>query len=297
MNFLCPLRRVIYFLVIALVLSVGLTQTGRASPTKIEDLHSPIVFVRVVASTFKTRDRVFYDIEGSIIKKLQSSGLQTLRDSNLPYDYTLEVLYEEQRGAEFDIGRWGTTIEGEFVFRKNHGEVLWKWKIHEVSTNDISGAPPYIDALLKFATHPNYFFLGPILKELTRPEASISKALTYALLQRLIEVYPHKEEKDPEAPLYHQDHFMDAIHVVHQDVAFQRTFDELLGQNMSKDTIVSIAKRFLHSPDPQLRVRGVTVLGQDQTHQETLRRLAMNDPNREVRKIANKLLSPALAVP
>ncbi len=286
------LRRLGCVLLLSLVWVVGTSHVCFATPSEGQVLTGPTVLVNVTVSTFKTRGRVFYDVEASIIKKLHSSGLQTVRDAQRPHDYQLKVHYEEQRGEEFDIGRWGTTIDGTFEFRKKQGDILWDWRVHEVSTNDISGAPPYIDALLKFATHPNYFFLGPILKELTRPDGSIPNALTHALLRRLTEAYPLKGEEDPEAADYQQDHFMEAIHVVHQDVAFQRTFDELLEEQVDKKAMVSIAERFIQSSDPQLRIRGVAVLGQSQSHPETLRRLAQNDPNQEVRKTAQEFSHP-----
>ncbi len=108
--------------------------------------------------TRKTRGRLLYDIEGSILKKLSLAGFQAVKDAKKPHQYQLVVQYDEERGPQYGVELCGTTINVSFLFRGAGMEESLSWEIRETSINTVFGPAPYLDALLKFETHPHYFF-------------------------------------------------------------------------------------------------------------------------------------------
>ena len=250
----------------------------------------PSILVRVQASTWKTRGRLLYDIEGSILKKLSLAGFQTTQDPKMPHHFLLVVQYQEERGAQYGVALWGTTIHVNFVLQ---GATLIKpirWEIRETSTNRISGPAPYLDALLKFETHPEYFFLGAMMKGIVKGIREKPDVLMQGVKEFVMDIYPSINQDVTEDGVRVQDHFMDNSNRVYQEVALQRALDELVNQNIPDDRLAPIAKRLIESSDPHSRIRAVQILGR--THNgaflETLKRLAVEDPNRTVRQTAQQ---------
>ena len=252
----------------------------------------PTIQVIVQASTWKTRGRLLYDVEGSILKKLFLSGFKAVHDTKKPHQYQLVVQYEEERGEQYGVELWGTTINASFLFRGAGMAKPWSWKIRETSTNTISGPAPYLDALLKFETHPYYFFLGSMLQKMTKGEGSQPSVLTKAVTEFVIEVYPTITEAAEQDGVRIQDHFMDNSQRVYQEVALQRTLDELVHQDIPPETLAPIAERLLDSTDPHSRIRAVQILEgtQNGALREKIRKLATDDPYRAVRQAAQQLL-------
>ena len=250
----------------------------------------PTIQVVVEASTWKTRGRLLYDIEGSILKKLSLAGFQTIHDPKKPHQYQLVVQYEEERGAQYGVELWGTTINASFFLRGAGMAEPVSWEIHETSTNSVSGPAPYLDALLKFETHPHYFFLGSTLERMTNGVGSQPHALMQAVTEFVAVVYPTIDEVIPQDGVRIQDHFMDNSGRVYQEVALQRALDELVHQNISDETLAPIAERLLESTDPHSRIRAVKILGR--THnvafQEKIQKMATDDPTRAVRQAAQQ---------
>lgn len=246
--------------------------------------------VVVQATTWKTRGRLLYDIEGSILKKLSLAGFQVIHDPKKPHQYQLVVQYEEERGAQYGVELWGTTINASFFLRGAGMAESKSWEIHETSTNSVSGPAPYLDALLKFETHPHYFFLGSILERMTQGVGSQPNALLQAVSEFVAVVYPTIDNAIPQDGIRIQDHFMDNSSRVYQEVALQRALDELVHQNISNDSLAPIAERLLESADPHSRIRAVQILGR--THnagfQEKIQKMATDDPTRAVRQAAQK---------
>jgi len=250
----------------------------------------PTIQVIVQASTWKTRGRLLYDIEGSILKKLSLAGFQAIRDTKKPHQYQLVVQYEEERGAQYGVELWGTTINATFFLRGAGMAETLRWVIRETSTNTISGPAPYLDALLKFETHPHYFFLGAMLKRMTKGVSSQPDALTQAVTEFVLVVYPTIDDAVTDDGVRIQDHFMDNSRRVYQEVALQRALDELVHQDISDDRLAPIAERLLESADPHSRVRAVQILGgtQNATLREKINKLAKDDPNLAVRQAAKQ---------
>jgi len=246
--------------------------------------------VIVQASTWKTRGRFLYDIEGSILKKLFLAGFQAVNDAKKPHQYQLVVQYDEERGAQYGVELWGTTINVSFLFRGAGVEEPLRWEIRETSANTISGPAPYLDALLKFETHPHYFFLGSMLKRMTKGVSVQPVALTQAVKEFVLVVYPTIAESISLERGRIQDHFMDNSQRVYQEVALQRALDELVHQKISDDTLAPIAEWLLDSTDPHSRIRAVQILGRTQNavFREKIKKLATDDPIRAVRQAAQQ---------
>jgi hypothetical protein len=200
------------------------------------------------------------------------------------------VQYDEERGAQYGVELWGTTINASFLFRGEGMEEPLSWKIREISTNTVSGPAPYLDAVLKFETHPYYFFLGSMLKRMTKGASVQSAALAQAVKEFVLVVYPTIEEGVSLERGRSQEHFMENSQRVYQEVALQRALDELIHQGIPDDTLAPIAERLLDSNDPQSRIRAVQILGR--THNAAFRdkveKLATDDPIRAVRHAAQQ---------
>lgn len=250
----------------------------------------PTIQVIVQTSTWKTRGRLLYDVEGSILKKLSIAGFQAIHDTKKPHQYQLVVQYEEERGEKYGVELWGTTINASFLFRGAGMAEPLSWEIREKSINTVSGPAPYLDALLKFETHPHYFFLGSILKRMTKGVSKQPDALTQAVTEFVLVVYPTIDEAVTQDGVRIQDHFMDNSQRVYQEVALQRALDELVHQDISDDTLAPIAERLLDSADPHSRIRAVQILGgtQNAALREKINRMATDDPYRAVRQAAKQ---------
>ena len=250
----------------------------------------PTIQVVVQTSTWKTRGRLLYDVEGTILKKLSLAGFRAVQDKKKPHQYQLVVQYEEKRGAQYGVELWGTIIHASFLFRGAKISEPLTWEIQETSTNTVSGPAPYLDALLKFETHPHYFFLGSMLQKMTMGVGSQPEALTQAVTEFVLEVYPTIAEAEKQDGVRVQDHFMENSQRVYQEVALQRALDELVHQDIPTEELVPIAEPLLESTDPHSRLRAVQILGgtQDATLREKIRKLATEDPSRAVRQAARQ---------
>ena len=280
-------------IVMSLSLVLGIGNTVFAQEPILSIPEKPTIQVIVKASTWKTRGRLLYDIEGSILKKLSLAGFQTIHDTTKLHQYQLVVQYKEERGLQYGVELWGTTIKATFFL---HGTGIGepkRWEIHETSTNLVSGPAPYLDALLKFETHPHYFFLGAMLKTMTEGNESQADALRQAVTEFVTLVYPTIDEAIPQDGMRIEDHFMDNSGRVYQEVALQRAIDDLVHQNVSNEQLVPIAERLLESSDPYSRVRAVQVLGrvQDATIRAKIHQLAKDDPHHAVRQVAQQFSS------
>jgi len=251
-----------------------------------------IIEVSVETSTWKTRGRLLYDVEGSISTKLSGAGFHAVPKNTEAHQYNLVVNYQEKCGPQYGVILWGTTIHGSFTFRGGNLSEPFQWEIVETSTNVVSGVPPYLDALQKFETHPYYFFLGPILKNMTEQSPSIDEALKSALTEQVFLVYPLINESVHREHDGYSDQYGDTSQTLYQEVGFQRALDDLVAHQISDKELVPIAKRLLASRDSHTRIRAVHILGRtgNPNFKEKLKRLANNDPDQDVRKAANDFL-------
>jgi hypothetical protein len=277
-------------LIVVCGLFLGFAEGAFAQQSVLQNEEQPTIQVIVQTSTWKTRGRLLYDVEGSILKKLSIAGFQAIHDRKKPHQYQLVVQYEEERGAKYGVELWGTTINASFLFRGAGMEEPISWDIRETSTNTVSGPAPYLDALLKFETHPYYFFLGSMLKSMAKGIGNQPEALTQAVTEFVLVVYPTIDQDVTQDGVRIQDHFMDNSQRVYQEVALQRALDELVHQDIPNDTLAPIAERLLDSADPHSRIRAVQILGKTQnaTLKEKINKLAKDDPNLAVRQAAKQ---------
>ena len=279
-----------FSIIIACSLFVGRVDVVVAEQPILPNEAQPTIQVVVEGSTWKTRGRLLYDIEGSILKKLSMAGFQAVKDAKKPHQYQLVVQYDEERGAQYGVELWGTTINVSFLFRGAGMEESLSWEIRETSINTVFGPAPYLDALLKFETHPHYFFLGSMLKRMTQGVGVQSTALTQAVKEFVLVVYPTIDENIPQDGIRIQDHYMDNSRRVYQEVALQRALDELVHQDISDDRLAPIAERLLDSTDPYSRIRAVQILGrtQNDSFRDKIKKLATDDPTLAVRQAAQQ---------
>ncbi len=277
-------------LLIACILLQGRADVASADQPGLLNETAPTIQVVVHASTWKTRGRLLYDIEGSILKKLSLAGFQAVHDVKKPHQYQLVVQYDEERGAQYGVQLWGTTIHVSFFFRGTDMAEPLRWEIRETSANTISGPAPYLDALLKFETHPHYFFMGTMLKRMTKGVGVQAIALTQAVKEFVSVVYPTISEGVSLERGHIQDHFMDNSERVYQEVALQRALDELEDRGISVNQLAPIAARLLDSTDPYSRIRAVKILGRTKNAEflEKIQKLATDDPTRAVRNAAQQ---------
>lgn len=280
----------VFSLIIACSLFLGLGEATFAQQPIVPIQEQPTIQVIVQPSTWKTRGRLLYDVEGTILKKLSLAGFQAVHDKKKPHQYQLVVQYVEERGAQYGVELWGTTIQASFLFRGANISEPYRWEIRETSTNTVFGPAPYLDALLKFETHPHYFFLGPMLEKIIEGVGSQQEALVQAVTEFVLEVYPRAEEGTSQGGTRVQDHSMENSGRVYQEVAFQRVLDKLIQQDIPNDQLMPIAERLLDSIDPHSRVRAVKILEgtQNAVLQEKINKLATDDPYRAVRQAAQR---------
>jgi hypothetical protein len=277
-------------LIMACSLFFGSGEAAFAEQPVLLKEEQPTIQVVVQTSTWKTRGRLLYDVEGTILKKISLAGFQAVHDTKRSHQYQLVVRYEEERGAQYGVKLWGTTINVSFLFRGANISEPFTWEIRETSTNIVSGPAPYLDALLKFETHPHYFFLGSMLQRMTKGVGKQPDALTQAVAELVLVVYPTIDEAVTQDGVRIQDHYMDNSQRVYQEVALQRALDELVLQDIPDDTLAPIAERLLDSADPHSRIRAVQILGRTQNtaFQEKIKKLATDDPYLAVRQAAKQ---------
>ncbi len=281
---------ILFSLSMAYSLFLGSEAPALAQQPVLQSEAQPTIQVVVHTSTWKTRGRLLYDVEGSIRKKLSLAGFQVVHDAKKPHQYQLVVQYEEERGAQYGVKLWGTTINASFLFRGAGMEEPLSWEIRETSTNSVSGPAPYLDALLKFEIHPHYFFLGSMLQKMSKGVGKQTDALIQAVTDFVLVVYPTIDEDDTQDGVRIQDHYMDNSQRVYQEVALQRALDELVHQDIPNDMLAPIAEGLLDSTDPHSRIRAVQILGRTQNAalRDKINKLATDDPYRVVRQAAKQ---------
>jgi hypothetical protein len=248
---------------------------------------APSIHVQVDAKTWKTRGRLYWDVEGSMLKKMAATGFEIVRSEESSHQLTLNVLYREERGEQYDINSYGTVIHGTFFLDTLPNGNPWELKISETSTNSISGTPPYLDVLDKFQTNPYYFFVGEILRGYVEKGLDPRGGLIYAL-----ELVLSNEKatawrsgsigRDAGSHL----HTMDSDRVFYKTQAIRRAIDDCVD---AKDRrIVPVLLKLLSHPDSAVRVRTIEAIGSFGVEESRSRllQMAQNDPDTQVRETA-----------
>lgn len=248
---------------------------------------APSIHIQVDAKTWKTRGRLYWDVEGSIIKKLATTGFKIVRMEENPHHVTLKVLYREDRGEQYDINAYGTVIHGTFLLDPPPDGTPWELTISESSTNLISGTPPYLDALIKFQTNPYYFFVGEILRGNLEKGLDPRAGLIYALKLAL----PNENSAPGASVSTDQDagshpHTMDSEKEVYETRAIRRAIDDCV--DASDRRIIPVLLQLLNHPDSVVRLRTIEAMGSFGVEESRSRllQMAQNDPDTQVRDTA-----------
>lgn len=275
--------------------SLGLPQE---EPSGAAWSHAPTVYLDVDASTWKTRGRLLYDIEGTVLKKLASAGFHFVRNEQDEHELTLVILYREERGEQYNINAFGTVIHGRFYLDPQPSDSSWEFSISETSSNSISGTPPYLDALEKFETNPYYFFLGDILRGHIQLKLDPSEGLIYALEQMMSLKSNSIQPDNPtltDPPRRPEPHAMRSSQELYTTTAVQRAIDEYVDSRDRR--ILPVLFRLIHHRATAIRLRAVEALGVFQARESRpyLAELSQKDHDPQVRQTAKAvfdLLTP-----
>ena len=250
---------------------------------------APSVYVSVDAKTWMTRGRLLYDIQGSLFKKLASAGFPLVRDHEEAHDVTLHVLYREERGEEYDIHAYGTIIRTKFTLEAPQADLSWGFDISEISSNSVSGTPPYLDALEKFQSNPYYFFFGNILRGHIQYKLDLLGGLAFSLEQ----ILPQENGLRGTNATTRNDslsppelHSMRPPQELYEGKAVRRAIDEYLASGDRR--IVPVLIRLLRHRETAVRGHAVEALGtfQVQESRPYLYDMSRNDTDPQVRQTA-----------
>lgn len=216
------------------------------------------IYVDVQASTWKTRGRLLWDAEADIRTKLIAVGFEIVREKNQPHALSLTGSYEETRGRQFGINRYGTVLTG--TFRIEHHEVgpLFEITIQEKATLTPSGTLPYLDSLHNFLTNPYYHYLGEIIDGQVHRSQDAHRVFLKELRAKVIhDAAPKVSDNSDWLP--EGIHSMQQAHTLYEPVAARRTIGEFV--QAKDESIVPILPDLLNHPDVYVKVRSVQAFG------------------------------------
>ncbi len=217
------------------------------------------IFVELHASTWKTRGRFFWDVEGSLRTKLNDVGFTVVRHDTDPHTLTLTVDYQEIKGEPIGINRFGTVIDGKFFLSHQAEGPLLEISIQESAPPSASGTPPYLDVLHNFLTNPYYHYLGEILWGEIQGSQDI-----HGILLDLLQAEASRKDREEELDFImsraqHSQHTMPSGKNVYAPLAIRRTIDEFVKINDTR--LIGILKDLLQHPDVYVQVRSIEAFG------------------------------------
>lgn len=243
------------------------------------------VGLRVEASTWKTRGMLLYDVEGTIRKKLLQAGFTVAREGEDPKGGVLAVTYNESKGSEYAFNAFGTIITATFHFVTNSSAPALEFSIQEISSNSVSGIPPYLDVIHRFETHPYYYFLGDILAGHTLMRSSLDDALWWAFQRALASRGDPDGQRDSSERL---EHSMMPPQEFYRPFAFQRTIQLFMDRHDAR--IARLWPDLLNDPDPIVRMQTMKMIQHFRVGeaQGQVVKLAAQDADPRVRTVAQQ---------
>ena len=209
------------------------------------------VYVDIHEHTWKSRGRIFYDIKGSLFRKLTAAGFTVVRNEQEPHVYTLSVRYIEEKGAPYAVTKYGTVLRANFSLFRDSAKPLWSLRISEFSENSVTGTPPYLDVLQKFDTNPSFFFMGGLLRIFLEKNLLTEQALP-VLLQQVAFTRSMSVENSQRTDRFHEsDHSMEGPHELYLPTAILRSIQELV-RCEGRQAIPTLT-RFLKDPHEEVR--------------------------------------------
>jgi len=216
------------------------------------------IYVDVQASTWKTRGRLLWDAEADIRAKLIAVGFEIVREKTQPHALTLTGSYEETRGRQFGINRYGTVLTGTFRVEHHEKGPLFEITLQEKASLTPSGTLPYLDSLHNFLTNPHYHFLGEIVDGQIHRNQDAHRVFLKELRAKVAhEAVPEVSENSDWLP--EGIHSMQQAHTLYEPVAARRTIGEFV--QTQDDSIVGILPDLLNHPDVYVKVRSVQAFG------------------------------------
>ncbi|MCZ6581170.1 MAG: HEAT repeat domain-containing protein [Nitrospirae bacterium] len=255
------------------------------------------IYVDVTASTWKTRGRLLYDIEGSVRVKLASVGFTVVRTSQEPHLLKLFVNYREERGEPYGANQFGTVMTGDFRVDHHTAGPVFEVTVQETSHPTISGTPPYLDALQNFQTNPYYYFLGDLIWWRMQKNHEAHTVFIEALKEKVAAGQADRMADPSLARFKKPDHYMIPSQELYIPIAIRRTVAELV--HAKDPRLVPVLFDLVEYPDVYVRVQAVNALGSFQAVESLalLQNLISNDPDIEVRQAAEAVLDALTTTP
>lgn len=248
------------------------------------------IYVEVQASSWKPRGRLLWDAPADIRVKLIAVGFEIVRDKAQPHALTLTGSYEETRGRQFGINRYGTVLTGTFRIEHHEKGPLFEITIQERASLTPSGTLPYLDALHNFLTNPYYHFLGEIVDGQIHRNQDAHRVFLKELHAKVVR---DAEPKVSDNPDWFPEgiHSMQQAHTLYEPVATRRTIGEFV--QADDDRIVGILPDLLSHPDVYVKVRSVQAFGDFRVTEalSLLRDLEKNAKEVEVRNAASATIA------
>ncbi|MDE0144293.1 MAG: HEAT repeat domain-containing protein [Nitrospira sp.] len=248
------------------------------------------IYVDVQASSWKPRGRLLWDPPADIRAKLIAVGFEIVREKTQPHALTLTGSYEETRGRQFGINRYGTVLTGTFRIEHHEKGPLFEMTIQERAALTPSGTLPYLDSLHNFLTNPYYHFLGEIVDGQVHRNQD-AHAVFLKELHANVARYAVPEVSDNPEWIPEGIHSMQQAHTLYEPVATRRTIGEFV--QADDDRIVDILPDLLNHPDVYVKVRSVEVFGDFRVMEALplLRDLEKNAKEIEVRNASSATIS------
>lgn len=248
------------------------------------------IYVDVQATSWKPRGRLLWDAPADIRTKLIAVGFEIVREKTQPHTLTLTGSYEETRGRQFGINRYGTVLTGTFRIEHHEKGPLFEITLQEKASLTPSGTLPYLDSLHNFLTNPYYHFLGEIVDGQIHRNQDAHRVFLKELRAKVArEAVPEVSENSDWLP--EGIHSMQQAHTLYEPVAARRTIGEFV--QADDDRIVGILPDLLNHPDVYVKVRSVQAFGDFAVTEALplLRDLEENAKEVEVRHAASATIS------
>ena len=248
------------------------------------------IYVDVQTSTWKTRGRLLWDAPADIAAKLIAVGFEIVRERTQPHALTLTGSYEETRGRQFGINRYGTVLTGTFRIEHHEKGPLFEIRVQERAALTPSGTLPYLDSLHNFLTNPYYHFLGEIIDGQVRRNQDAHRVFLKELRAKVAHDATPRLSDNPDW-IPEGIHSMQQAHTLYEPVAARRTIGEFV--RAEDRSIVDLLPDLLNHPDVYVKVRSVQAFGDFGVMDALplLRDLEKNAKEVEVRNAASATIS------
>ena len=216
------------------------------------------IYVEVQTSTWKTRGRFLWDAPADIRAKLIAVGFEIVREKTQPHALSLTGSYEETRGRQFGINRYGTVLSGTFRIGHHAKGPLFEITIQERAALTASGTLPYLDSLHNFLTNPYYHFLGEIVDGQIHRNYDAHRVFLKELRANVAHDAAPRVSDNPDW-IPEGIHSMQQAHTLYEPVAARRTIREFV--QAEDDQIIDLLPDLLNHPDVYVKVRSIQAFG------------------------------------